>query len=266
MSAEKTKYVFDVDGVLSDVFIDEIDQEILQLIARKIDAGSKIAFNTGRNSGYILENVIAPLSKLTQHRESLDNVLVVSEMGGERTTFSGGVPTTSHTEFSMKEDDIQIAERIFKKGDYKTIKFESDKATMVSASIIRGSQNKVFLQERDRLQGEFAKAFADKPLEIITTVGSVDVFEKGAGKRGGAKVIGEWLLGQTDVKHDSYVCFGDSPSDYKMAEYFAELDMDVKFVFTGKQDLLPIETAGVPIVQTSGLYTAGTRGYLKDPY
>lgn len=266
MSAEKTMYVFDVDGVLSDVFIDEIDQEILRLIAQKIDAGSKIAFNSGRNSIYILENVIAPLGKLTLHSESLDNVLVVSEMGGERTTFSGGVPKTSLTEFSMDPDDIQTAKRIFKEGDFKTIKIENEKATMVSASIIRGSQNTAFLQERDRLRDEFANAFADKSLEIITTVGSVDIFEKGAGKRGGAKVIGEWLLGQTDVTHDLYVCFGDSPSDYTMAEYFAELGMNVRFVFTGKQDLLPIETGGVPIVQTSGLYTTGTKGYLKGTY
>lgn len=264
MSLENTVYIFDVDGVLSDVFVDEIDSEILSLIAKIIENGSKVALNTGRNSTYILENVITPLSRLMLSSNSLDNILVVSEMGGERTTFSQGIPTTSHTEFSMESEDIQTSELIFHNGDYKNMKFEHDKSTMVSVSIVAGSKNAEFIKERDHLKDAFTKAFDGKPIEIITTVGSVDVFVRGAGKKGGAKVIGEWLSVQSDIKHDAYVCFGDSPSDYAMAVYFAEQDMNVTFIFTGEEEQMPIEKAGVPIIKTAKPYTAGTKAYLAS--
>lgn len=263
MDTKNIMYIFDVDGVLSDVFVDEIDAEILSIIAKKINDGEKVAFNTGRNSTYILEKIITPLRKFILHKSSLDNVLIVSEMGGEQTTFNKGIPTTDHTEFSMKAADIQTAKRIFEEGNYKTIKLEHDKATMVSASTVKGSKQSEFIAERENLHERLSKAFVGKPVEITTTVGSVDLFAQGAGKKGGAKIIANWLKGHTKITHDEFVCFGDSPSDYVMAVYFTELGMNVKFIFTGKDEQMPVERVGVPIIKTVKLYSAGTKDYLK---
>jgi len=258
-------YVFDVDGVLSDVFVDKIDSEILTIIASKIDEGYKVAFNTGRPSQYIYDNVIDPLRGLVSAGASLDNILIVAEMGGQQTTFSKGKPKVSPTEFSMTSHDIQAAADIFNRAKHTTVKFESDKPTMVTMSIIKGSDQATFLKERDELHKTLSKRFANEPVEIITTVGSVDLFAQGAGKRGGAKIISQWLLESTDVKHDTYVCFGDSPSDYAMAEYLAERGMHVSFVFTGKDEQLqlPREKTDVPIIRVNGLYTAATKAYFK---
>lgn len=264
MSEKSQLLVFDVDGVLSGVFEDVIKPDVLARIALRMAAGDRVAFNSGRGSEYIIRNVIDPLQGYELGPTGLGGVVVMSEMGGERTTFEQGVPITCRTEFSMNAMDMDTAKQIVRAGDFKTLEIEEEKQTMVTAKIIRGSQPAAFLGERNLLRGQLERTFAGKHVEIITTEGSIDLFQHGAGKRGGAIGIADWLVAKTVVRPESCVCFGDSWSDYAMAEHFAKIGMQTTFVYTGQHAQQPRGVDGVPVVVAEGLYTAGTIAYLDS--
>ncbi|HEY5695374.1 MAG TPA: hypothetical protein VIQ80_00915, partial [Candidatus Saccharimonadales bacterium] len=80
----------------------------------------------------------------------------------------------------------------------------------------------------------------------------------------GAELIYEWVAQYTNVKTASFICFGDSKSDYEMARYFASCGNGTTFVFVGKKDDVLSEHDNVQLIRTEGLYSAGTREYFAS--
>lgn len=62
---------------------------------------------------------------------------------------------------------------------------------------------------------------------------AIDIHAPEAGKGAGAQIIYHWLSRVSDMKHDHFVCFGDSPGDYDMARFLAKQSHDTVFVFSG---------------------------------
>ena len=94
-----------------------------------------------------------------------------------------------------------------------------------------------------------------------TTI-AIDVKPVDSGKNLGAKQIFEWYNDQEKVnKQTKFICFGDSMSDLDMSDYLFSKDIDVEFVFVGKDE--DIERK-YPTHITESKFTSGTVEYLES--
>lgn len=258
---DTTVYVFDVDGVLCDIGQD-INPDVVQWLARLLDSPAFVAINTGRGYDRIGGEVVALLRECLQNSASLDRLLVSTEMGGVITKFDDGQESQQYTEYSMSQELKQRAVDVYFASGSDTIMSNYIKQSMATFVKLSEVSQEDFERQKSELVERLRGALDGEDVTIATTAESVDVYARTAGKQAGAKLIMEWVKSVSDIHHDTFVCFGDSTSDYEMVRYFATQDADTTFVFTG-ENLSVDEHDHVKVVDTVGRYTAGTLEYLS---
>lgn len=228
-------YVFDVDGVLNDLQTYEPDERILSHMAALLKNGVFVAINTGRGYAWVEENVVRPIrAKLKNDSDALKRLFVSAEMGGIGVEFSDGIEQRSHSPFSLTDGQIQRVRQLFDEHpEYADRVHWYAKDSMATLDKNRDTTMEAFKPAQKELTRMLREVFKNQPVEVANSNDAIDVHSPEAGKRAGAQLIYEWLRRTTDVRHDHFVCFGDSIVDYEMARFFAGQSRAATFVFSG---------------------------------
>jgi hydroxymethylpyrimidine pyrophosphatase-like HAD family hydrolase len=259
---ESTVYVFDVDGVLCNIG-EPIDTDVLRHIAKLLDASIYVAINTGRGYDRVGVEAIEPLREFLSDPAHLNHLFVSTEMGGVTIHFEDGEEVHAMREYCISAELKQKAVTAYKRiGAAMTMENYDYKKTMSTFVKIQEVSQADFDRQKSELVAELQQDFRHDDVTIATTVESVDVHARQAGKHAGAHLIKQWVQSVSDISHDKFICFGDSVGDYEMARYFAETGAETVFVFTG--DALSVdEHDDVTVIDTVERYAAGTLEYLK---
>lgn len=207
--------------------------------------------------------VIDLLRKEIVQASDMDQLYVVTEMGGVVCSYHDGEECMEETHFKLSQKDINAAVRIIENEAYDSM-FSYHKVSMATARKKDEAKTETFFAQRDALVTQLRQAFPGNKYTIQETVESVDVHAAHAGKQAGAELIYEWLRRVSDITHDEFICFGDSKGDYEMARWYAAQELQTRFVYTGAELKLADPQDGVEVIDTSQLYTAGTLEYLHE--
>ncbi|MFZ1483912.1 MAG: hypothetical protein WAS36_02775 [Candidatus Saccharimonadales bacterium] len=261
-NTDSTVYVFDVDGVLCDVG-EPINTEVLRHIAKLLDASVYVAINTGRGYDRVGVEVVEPLQSFLTDQGRMSHLFVATEMGGVTTHFVNGRAVHTTTDYcisnELKDKAVAVYERTGAAATMSNYAYKKAMSTFVKLAEVSQAD---FDRQKAELVAELQQDFKQDDVTIATTVESIDVHARDAGKHAGAHLIKQWVQSVSDISHDSFICFGDSTGDYEMARYFAEKGAQTQFVFTGEA-LAVDEHDGVAVTYTAEHYTAGTLEYLR---
>ncbi|MGE5041459.1 MAG: HAD hydrolase family protein [Candidatus Levyibacteriota bacterium] len=261
-------YIFDVDGVLTNILAKQANPELLSQVADLLKNGNVVVFNTGRSFPWLIEHILTPFQKYIYLKEFEGKFLAVCEMGNIVYEFQEGSwketidPSTSVPE-SLKAEIRQLVQT-----EYAESMFFDDKKTMVSVEVIDGYDSQEYLQQQKKLMDQIHQIL-QKPeyknchLKTGSNQIALDVQNEISGKNLGAEKIMDWLKKQ-GFQINSVVTFGDNASDLEMAEAFVK-EFTVEFVYAGK-DRDQIDSSKYPfkITFTKSLYDEGTLEYLRN--
>lgn len=260
-------WIFDVDGVLSNLSEKTTDHEILRHIASLLKNGDAVALNTGRSFTTIEETVIQPLEKLIIDKTHLKNMFIVCEMGNVLGSFKDG---SFHKQILddpiLPELSDQIRE-IVEKDFSAAMFFDETKETMLSIEIKDGFDLEIYKKAQDIIHEKItALLLSNKYLQLNLVIGrnpiAIDIQYEDAGKHLGAERIEDWMMAN-NIKPEKIYMLGDSPSDSKMAEELQNT-YSVIFVFVGEKEKLDTDKLMCEIIYTKEKYNKGTLEFLTS--
>lgn len=258
-------YIFDIDGVFNDMDNSTPRKEIIEFVAKLLAASVPVAINTGRDYAWINVSIIEKVSRLLNSRQRLDSMCVVSEFGGNFTTYSGGTEVTKTTELALKEAVKQIARKVFYDSDVfqKTMRENTAKKTIVTFGKKDEISHDAYKESQLQLTAELTSALKDEGVKVNPTTNAVDVHHPDAGKWTGSQTIATWLA-QNSYSYSEVICLGDSHIDFDMAGYFSENGYDTTLVFTGPDFKENHGYNALKIIKTERPYYLGAYDYLKE--
>ncbi len=262
---KQSVFIFDVDGVLNDLQVYKPDARIITRIAELLDSGTFVAINTGRGYAWIEENVVRPLREELKVIGSLGHFFVAVEMGGLGVEFKNRTEYRTKSAFSLSQEQIAQVRTIFEAHPEYTDRLHwYDKESMATLDKSGTTSMEAFRPAQKALTAILQDMFKGQHVTVANSNDAVDVHAPEAGKWAGAQLIYEWLRRSTEIKHDHFVCFGDSAVDYQMARFFAEQSHDTVFVCTGMAFECDETPKNLKVIKTSIPYNEGAYLYLKS--
>lgn len=261
-----TVFVFDVDGVLCNLGSPEIDGRMIEWIARLLREGYFVAINTGRGYDRVGPELVKPLLERFDGL-TLKKLFVSTEMGGEATTFDGSRETRA-TGYKISTEQIARARQLFEDNQkvLDTMYWYKAKKSMATSVMIPGSDRMRYKLQQQKFVSLLKDMYEGEDIRVGTTQASVEVHAPDAGKQAGAHIIYEWLGRVSDLKHDDFICFGDSHNDYEMARYFADKNLRTRFVYTGAGLEIDDLHDNIELIDTAELYVDGATAYLSEQF
>lgn len=262
-----TAYLFDVDGVLTNPIEKRVDHEaIFAEIIQRLQQGEPVAFNTGRSTKWVFENVIVPMAERIEDKTILQNAIIVGEKGGSWAIFDENGDAQHHIVAGLGVSDElqhQIDELITDK--YAHIMGNLDpKQTMSSIEMLDGADLEAFhaAQEQlvDDLDGLLSTFGLKDRLRVDATTIATDVENPRVGKALGTERFIEFLR-LRGIKPKGFVAFGDSPSDLAMTDELARQGKQTQMIYVGDPSKLPTDSKGYPVLRQPG-HTSATAAYL----
>lgn len=255
-------YVFDLDGVITDPETTTIDARVVDHISDMLAAGAHVAVNTGRSYEWVKTNLVSTFERRNSP-EAFERLIIVCEKGGESLLWRDGKLTEQPSRFALQQQAYDITKRIFEehKTAFSSMFWDDTKRTMATVEKKPEADLDDFKRQQQHFIGLLREELRAFDVKIMPTVSATDVELPEAGKHAGAELIYEWVAKNTDVTHDTFTCFGDSPGDYEMARYFAQTGAKTTFVFVGKPDLTFEEDERAKTIRPTAHYAAGTREY-----
>jgi hydroxymethylpyrimidine pyrophosphatase-like HAD family hydrolase len=258
-------FIFDVDGVLNDLQTYKPDKRIITHIAELLDGGGSVAINTGRGYAWIEENVVRPIREQLKSQDSMACFFVAAEMGGLGVEFKDGAENRIKSAFSLSPEQIATVRATFEAHpEYAEELHWYEKESMATLDKNGAIPIEDFRPSQQGLTAILKEVFKDQHVLVANSNDAIDVHAPEAGKWAGAELIHEWLRRSTDIKHDHFVCFGDSVVDFEMARFFAEQSHDTVFVYTGLSFEGDNPYPNLEIVKTESPYNEGANQYLED--
>lgn len=260
-----TIFVFDLDGVITNPQDSLVDAVVVKQIYKLLEDGNRVAVNTGRSYAWVKTNLTDVLEDMGGH-VLFDRLYIVCEKGGESLAWHDGDFHPEPSRFALSKETIATCRQVFddNASELNAMFWDATKLTMATIEKIPASSLDNFHRQQILLVAKLESAFGSHDVKIDATTIATDVELPGAGKHAGAELIYAWLVQQANIQNVSFVCFGDSLSDYEMARYFAGQGNKTTFVFVGKKDVIFDEHQGVQLVKTDSLYATGTREYLAQ--
>ncbi|QQS20183.1 hypothetical protein IPL85_01890 [Candidatus Saccharibacteria bacterium] len=264
-----TAYLFDVDGVLTNPTTKIVDREaIFTGLIDRLQAGLPVAFNTGRSTKWVVDNVVQPMLERASDPGILQNAIIVGEKGASWATFGeDGTPLYGIADSLSLPDTLSQAVDELASKYADTMGNLDPKQTMFSVEMLDGAN----IDEFHVVQAVFAselQALLDSHPEgamfrVDKTAIATDVESRYVGKALGADRFLEFLQTR-DLKAKHYVAFGDSPSDLAMAEELARRSQSVEMVYVGNPaDIGDARTLRYAVSLLAG-NTAATANFLQD--
>lgn len=257
--------LFDIDGVITHPHIKKPNDAILTFIASKLHK-KPVALVTGRATGWMQREIIPLVKEKLENDTDIDNLFISGEKGGVWIEFSNGVarPFIDKTIAFPRDVAKQIYLHIQGK---KGIFFDRDKYTMVSIEIIGGEdtgkiyeQKKILQEVLEWTQKTILPNFPElvvEPSEI-----SIDLLVKGIDKRVSVKQFLTFLE-KKHIPAQSFIMFGDSPSDTLVPQELLAMGKEVTFMYVGKEPLT--KTYNFPIITgQTGFYDTAVIELIKN--
>lgn len=268
MNSIKTAWLFDVDGVITDLTTKKIKEpQILEQIIKRLKNNEPIAFVTGRSLEWVEEEVFSKIKKLA-NSEMFINFFISGEFGGVSESFEDGKEVKRiDQELLVPQSVVQKAKNIAEKFS-ESMFFDSTKETIVTAEMNDGYSNIAkFNSERKKLAQKFRTLVKESgkgdKFEVQEDTIAVNIRNKKANKKNSAAQVLNWLK-RRKLMPSEFICFGDSATDLEMGQEIGSKGLKVRFVFVGKPEDIKEKNVSFPIIQTKGLYENGTLEYLKE--
>lgn len=256
-------YVFDLDGVITNPEDSAVDEVVVAHIGNILTQDGHVAVNTGRSYEWVEENFVSRLA--SSDSSIFHRLYIVCEKGGESRIWQHGEFVSQPSRFALASDITQTIHDIYQEHQNKlsTMFWDATKQTMATIEKYPQADLAEFHQQQADLKHWLEQGLHGSGVKIDATTIATDVESPLAGKHAGAELIYDWVAKHTPIEHDTFVCFGDSISDYEMARYFAQQNALTTFVYVGKPTDTLQEEGRVELVITNALYSAGTREYLS---
>jgi HAD superfamily hydrolase (TIGR01484 family) len=270
----RTAYLFDVDGVLTNPETKRIELPgVFDELVRLLENLEPVGLNTGRSLDFISQ-VLDPIESRISDIKLLRNFFAIGEKGGVRIVYNELGQRITHVDYGISVAGvIQEEVRSLIKAKYsKTMFYDETKQTMVSIELLpveqmNGLTFKDFKVAQKQLTAELhellAKYCLESELRVDPTRIATDIENVHAGKALGARqCLG--LLRERKINPEHVLVFGDSTSDYDMAEELYRVGLSVEFVFVGGRDLLDGKNKNDFLITfTKAHCDHGTLEYLK---
>ena len=268
MKTVDVAYIFDVDGVITDPSEKKITEpEILDHIVQRLEAGEPVALNTGRSLVFMIDRVINPLLEKIKDKKILANFFASGEKGGTWITFDEEGVMQRH-----KDESISIPQSLQEKvrslindGFLDSTFFDETKESMISTEMKDGYPVEEYTKQQKGLNAKLQELVNQENLtenlKIDPTTIATDIENKHVGKGFAVERILRWLK-EKGIKPQLFMAFGDSLSDFPMAEKLYEKGEKVQFVFVGKSETK--KERPFSIKRTQSLYGKGTVEFLKS--
>ncbi len=263
--------LYDCDGVITNPAEKTVNQQLIQELAKRIDSGIIVGFNTGRSLDWAFEHIILPITQKIANPENLRNIYAAAEKGASWGKFTNGRwheyldPTITIPE--PLKDDVRAAVNKYHVEHNTTVVYElPDKKTMLTFEMNDGMPIEVFRSHQPALAGGIQTAIqlADARFRVDSTEIAIDIESLAVGKHLGAKRILEELENDgVDYSQTHFKTFGDTPSDLRMAHEIHQRGLSVEFVFVGDTKTFNALETEYPIIFTGDIYDKGTLAHLS---
>ena len=262
-----TAWIFDVDGVITDIEKEEITEPlILGHLVQILERGEPIAFNTGRGIDWVESTVLNPLKAKISNQEILQNLFVVAESGGIQAIFNEDGSMNLQIDDSLKMPTVldQKVLDLLQEKYSQSMRYEAKK-TMITTKIKEGTSVEEFHKDQQEIAKDLQRlidsyGFTDKFKVDISTIGT-NIMHKTTGKDKGSELILEWIS-KRKIKPQRFIAFGDSIPDIPMAEKINEAGHPVELVYVGKNKL-PKDNYPFKITRTQNSYDKGAVEFLS---
>lgn len=254
----KTCWVFDIDGVITDLATKKPNEEVVSYIAKLLEKDI-VCFNTGRSFSWIQQNLVSRLGNITSPAH-LSNVFFAFEQGGGWAEFENGAQKQEYDKnLLISNEFIEPIKTLVQKT--KTMFLDDTKKTMVSIEMKDGADIREFTHEREKIMPQLEQLVdrINPQLKITPGAIAVDIMNRFEGKNLGMLRLLEFFE-REKITPERCICFGDSPTDLEMADELTLAKIPVEFVYVGTDEL--IQTS-YTVHKTSEKYSLGTLEFLK---
>jgi hydroxymethylpyrimidine pyrophosphatase-like HAD family hydrolase len=273
-SPEERKHVkksrlFDVDGVLSDPREKQVTEpELYNQIIKSLQVGEPVGLNTGRSTKWMVERFVNPLLERIEDKTILENFVAIGEKGGTWVTFDneGNMHHGRAKELAIPSEVIAEAKGLVETNYSDSMFFDDTKETMLSIEMHDRFDLDTFHQNQRTLVEDLAqllerKGLADK-YNIDPTTIATDVESPSVGKALGTDRFLQFLRDK-NITSAEFETFGDSKSDFAMADELERRGKSVKMVYVGDKEKLG-EFSKEYAVAYVGNFSQGTLHYLQN--
>lgn len=260
-------YLFDVDGVLTDIKNRVVDkEELIAQIISKLQNGEPVGFITGRGLDWLSENAINALEAYINDKnldvKLLNNLYVSGEFGGVSMMHVNGERKIIVDEnFAIPKN---LREKLIEKiREYKDVVYpETEKQTMVSAPSYPETAERLFNEKKHEIIESLKKIIeGHNEFEVHSDRYAINVKNKKADKHHATSLFIDWLKVKQFMP-DKYFAFGDSISDLEIGQELYDRGLDMEFIFVGKAEELEGKNIQFPYIVTQADFDAGTLEYL----
>lgn len=269
-------WLFDIDGVLTDPELKIIKHpEIIDEIITRLQKGEPVGGNTGRSAQFAGNRFLNQLEKRVAEqgfdKALLNNVYVIGEKGGVWLLYNENGERKKYVDESLATPEFKKMQtevrKLIQEKFSDIMFFDETKETMITAEMNDGKTIVEFGPRQAELVPELRRLLEQHHLESIFRVDATriatDIENPELGKAMGARQFVELLL-HNGVAPQKFIAFGDSASDYEMAEELHRLKQPVEFVFVGgKQRFDKNDVKSFPTTFTERHCDDGTIEYLR---
>jgi hydroxymethylpyrimidine pyrophosphatase-like HAD family hydrolase len=265
MPKNKNAWVFDIDGVLTDLETREVSQELLLVISKINTLKEPVAFVTGRSFTWVKERILGQLAKYSNIDLSL--IFCSCEKGGVRVFFEDSQTRIEINEKLVVPKKIQESLKILLEEEFSKVMFYDPKLTMATTEAREDVANVEFRKQQKildrKLQNIVNKYNLSKSLKLDSASIATDIESVNVSKKIGAADFLQWLTGKS-TNPDHFYTFGDREADIEVPVFLYLQGHRVTCVFTGGETELKKHDYPFELIITSRLYDQGAVNFFRD--
>ena len=262
-------WMLDIDGVLISLLSKQVEEQLIEILAHRLQQGEPITFNSGRSPLFIAELILSLLEPHITDRTQLSRVMVVGEKGGgwAHYTPDGILHVAFETALAVPSPLKKAIRTVVENSVFKNLmEIEGGKRTMISIIKRRDVPLDVFQQAQAGFVSLVRQYLADLGFhnwKVDAVSDATEIEHMNAGKGKGAHRIIQWLHDAQGIRPKHTTVVEDSPSGIAMAEVLDRYHIPVSFVFTGTSPL-PEDAYAFPIIRTECKYEQGAIEYFAQ--
>lgn len=260
-------YLFDVDGVLSDPQEKQVTEpQLFDELIYLLIFGDIVCLNTGRSLVWMEERIINPLLEKIEDKKLLQRFIAIGEKGGSWMTFDedGNKKHEIDRDITIPAALQQEVKQLIELKYADSMFIDTTKESMISIEMKDGFDINTYHTRQAELHEELDDLLINAGLtdryKIDATHIAVDIENNHVGKAYGTVRLIRFLE-EKQFDPEAYTAFGDSRSDFEMADELHERGKQVTFVFVGDKEKLGEISQLYPIEYVSG-FSQGTLAYL----
>lgn len=263
----ESAYLFDIDGVLTDPVEKRVVEEGLYgEIIKRLQKGEPVGLITGRSNVFMLDRIINPLRERVSDVSILQNLAAVGEKGGTWITFDeNGVPQEGKSkDLSIPEELKERVRRLIAEKYSDSMFFDETKQTMLSTEMIDGYDLADYHMKQKELEDDMRMILDEfsGDLNIDPTTIATDIENPHVGKGLAAERFLQFIRDR-DIKPGRFIAFGDSKSDFEMADELERRGKKLEMVYVGHRDKMGDQRKEYPVnLDYADKFTQGTLEYL----